>query len=168
MLSRRSLFAIGGAALLVNGCAQVAPEGGPPMMDLLGSDSNLSSFRAALRSSGLASELFDRPGIYTVFAPTNLAWSGAPERIRRGEHDALLSLIAGGRLRLPDIQARDGRIRMLSGIEVRVVGGTASNPRIQAARPGQAPSGASASIIRPNLMASNGVVHVVEGVLLPA
>jgi uncharacterized surface protein with fasciclin (FAS1) repeats len=138
------------------------------MMDLLGSDSNLSSFRAALRSSGLASELFDRPGIYTVFAPTNLAWSGAPERIRRGEHDALLSLIAGGRLRLPDIQARDGRIRMLSGIEVRVVGGTASNPRIQAARPGQAPSGASASIIRPNLMASNGVVHVVEGVLLPA
>ena len=168
MLSRRSLFAIGGAALLVNGCAQVAPEGGPPMMDLLGSDSNLSSFRAALRSSGLASELFDRPGIYTVFAPTNLAWSGAPERIRRGEHDALLSLIAGGRLRLADIQARDGRIRMLSGIEVRVVGGTASNPRIQAARPGQAPSGASASIIRPNLMASNGVVHVVEGVLLPA
>ena len=168
MLSRRSLFAIGGAALLVNGCAQVAPEGGPPLMDLLGSDSNLSSFRAALRSSGLASELFDRPGIYTVFAPTNLAWSGAPERIRRGEHDALLSLIAGGRLRLADIQARDGRIRMLSGIEVRVVGGTASNPRIQAARPGQAPSGASASIIRPNLMASNGVVHVVEGVLLPA
>jgi uncharacterized surface protein with fasciclin (FAS1) repeats len=57
---------------------------------------------------------------------------------------------------------------MLSGIEVRVVGGTASNPRIQAARPGQAPSGASASIIRPNVMASNGVVHVVEGVLLPA
>jgi hypothetical protein len=98
----------------------------------------------------------------------HLAWSGAPERIRRGEHDALLSLIAGGRLRLADIQARDGRIRMLSGIEVRVVGGTASNPRIQAARPGQAPSGASASIIRPNIMASNGVVHVVEGVLLPA
>jgi len=168
MLSRRSLFAIGGAALLLNGCAQVASEGGPPMMDVLRSDSNLSSFRAALRSSGLASELFDRPGIYTVFAPTNLAWSGAPERIRRGEHDALLSLIAGGRLRLADIQARDGRIRMLSGIDVRVVGGTASNPRIQAARPGQAPSGASASIIRPNIMASNGVVHVVEGVLLPA
>ena len=168
MLSRRSLFAVGGAALLLNGCAQVAPDGAPPLMDVLGADPNLSSFRAALRSSGLASELFDRPGIYTVLAPTNLAWSGAPERIRRGEHDALLSLIAGGRLRLPDIQARGGRIRMLSGVEVRVVGGTADSPRIQAARPGQAPSGTSASIIRPNLMASNGVVHVVQGVLLPA
>ena len=168
MLSRRSLFAVGGAALLLNGCAQVAPGGTPPLMDVLGADPDLSSFRAALRSSGLASELFDRPGIYTVLAPTNLAWSGAPERIRRGEHDALLSLIAGGRLRLPDIQARGGRIRMLSGIDVRVVGGTADSPRVQAARPGQAPSGASASIIRPNLMASNGVVHVVQGVLLPA
>ena len=168
MLSRRSLFAVGGAALLVNGCARVMPDGSFPLMDVMGAEPNLSNFRAALRSSGLAAELFDRPGIYTVLAPTNLAWSGAPERIRRGEHDALLSLIAGGRLRLPDIQARGGRIRMLSGIDVRVVGGTADNPRIQAARPGQAPSGASASIIRPNLLASNGVVHVVEGVLLPA
>ena len=148
MLSRRSLFAVGGAALLLNGCAQVAPEGGPPLMDLIGSDSNLSSFRAALRSSGLASELFDRPGIYTVLAPTNLAWSGAPERIRNGDREGLLNLIAGGRLSLADIQARGGRIRMLGGIDVRVVGGTADSPRIQAARPGQAPSGASASMVQ--------------------
>ena len=167
MLSRRSLFAVGGAALLLNGCAQVAPEGGPPLMDVIGSDSNLSSFRAALRSSGLASELFDRPGIYTVLAPTNLAWSGAPERIRNGDREGLLNLIAGGRLSLADIQARGGRIRMLGGIDVRVVGGTADSPRIQAARQGQAPSGASASIIRANLMARNGVVHVVQGVLIP-
>ena len=116
MLSRRSLFAVGGAALLLNGCAQVAQEGGPPLMDVLGADSNLSSFRAALRSSGLASELFDRPGIYTVLAPTNLAWSGAPARIRRGEHDALLSLIAGGGLSLADIQARGGMSRAFGGL----------------------------------------------------
>ncbi|MCE2761208.1 MAG: fasciclin domain-containing protein [Acetobacteraceae bacterium] len=167
MLSRRSLFAVGGAALLLNGCAQVAQDGGPPLMDVLGSDPNLSGFRAALRSSGLASELFDRPGIYTVLAPTNLAWSGAPERIRNGDREGLLNLIAGGRLSLASIQARGGRIRMLGGIDVRVVGGTAESPRIQAARPGQAPSGTSASIIRANVMASNGVVHVVQGVLIP-
>lgn len=167
MLSRRSLFAVGGAALSLNGCARILPDGSFPLMDVLGADSSLSSFRAALRSSGLAAELFDRPGIYTLLAPTNLAWSGAPERLRRGEHDPLLNLVAGGRLRLVDIQARGGRIRMLSGIDVRVVGGTAQNPRIQGARPGQAPSGASASIIRPDLLASNGIVHVVEGLLLP-
>ena len=106
MLSRRSLFAVGGAALLLNGCAQVAQDGGPPLMDVLGADPNLSSFRAALRSSGLASELFERPGIYTVLAPTNLAWSGAPERIRAGERDALLN--GNRRLRQcqPDVSRR--------------------------------------------------------------
>ena len=168
MLTRRSLFAIGGAALLLNGCERALPDGRFPLMEVMGAEPNLSNFRAALRSSGLASELFDRPGIYTVLAPTDLAWSGAPERIRRGERDALLGLIAGGRLRLPDIQARGGRIRMLGGNDVRVVGGTPENPRIQGARAGQAPSGASATIIRPNLLASNGVVHIVEGVLIPA
>ena len=79
MLSRRSLFAIGGAGLLLNGCARVLPDGSYPLMDVMGAEPNLSNFRAALRSSGLASELFDRPGIYTVLAPTDLAWSGAPD-----------------------------------------------------------------------------------------
>ena len=54
-----------------------------------------------------------------------------------------------------------------SGV-VRGVGGTPENPGFRAARAGHAPSGTSASIIRPNLLASNGVVHIVEGVLLPA
>ena len=78
------------------------------------------------------------------------------------------NLIAGGRLRLPDIQARGGRVRMLSGIDLRVVGGTPAEPRIQAARADAAPSGASASIVRPNILCSNGIIHVIQGVLLPA
>ena len=56
MLSRRSLFAVGGAALLLNGCAQVARDGAPPLMDVLGADPNLSSFRAALRNLRTAIE----------------------------------------------------------------------------------------------------------------
>jgi len=48
MLSRRSLFAVGGAALLLNGCAQVAPGGTPPLMDVIGADPDLSSFRSAV------------------------------------------------------------------------------------------------------------------------
>jgi hypothetical protein len=61
VLTRRSLFAIGGAALLLNGCERVLPDGRFPLMEVMGAEPNLSNFRAALRSSGLASELFDRP-----------------------------------------------------------------------------------------------------------
>jgi uncharacterized surface protein with fasciclin (FAS1) repeats len=163
------MFAAGGGALLLAGCetAQVTADGRFPIMDVLGIMSDVSDFRSALRRAELA-EFLNGPGPFTVFAPTNLAWSAAPAGFRDGGAASLRSLIAGGRLRLPDIQARGGRVRMLSGIDIRVVGGTPAEPRIQAARAGAAPSGASASIVRPNILCSNGVIHVIQGVLLPA
>jgi uncharacterized surface protein with fasciclin (FAS1) repeats len=169
VITRRSLFAAGGGALVLAGCetTQVTADGRFPIMDVLGILSNVSDFRAALRRAELA-ELLNGPGPFTVFAPTNLAWAGAPASFRDGGAAALRNLIAGGRLRLPDIQARGGRVRMLSGIDIRVVGGTPAEPRIQAARAGAAPSGASASIVQPNILCSNGVIHVIGGVLIPA
>lgn len=169
MITRRSLFAAGGGALVLAGCAgeQVTADGRFPIMDVLGIQSDVSEFRSALRSAGL-NELLSGPGPYTVFAPTNLAWSAAPASFRDGGAASLRSLIAAGRLRLPDITARGGRVRMLSGIDVRIVGGSPTEPRIQAARAGAQPSGASGTIVRPNLLCSNGVIHVVQGVLIPA
>ena len=169
MITRRSLFAAGGGALVLAGCAgeQVAADGRFPIMDVLGIQSDVSEFRSALRSAGL-NELLSGPGPYTVFAPTNLAWSAAPASFRDGGAASLRSLIAAGRLRLPDITARGGRVRMLNGIDVRIVGGSPTEPRIQAARAGAQPSGASGTIVRPNLLCSNGVIHVVQGVLIPA
>lgn len=168
MISRRSLFAAGGGALLLSACeTPVTLDGRFPIMDVLGTQSDLSSFRAALRRAGL-DELLNGPGPHTVFAPTNLAWSAAPEAFRNADPAALRNLIAAGRLRTPDIAARGNRVRMLSGIDIRVVGGTPNEPRIQAARAGAAPSGASGSIIRPNILCSNGVIHVVGAVLIPA
>ncbi len=169
MITRRSLFAAGGGALALAGCetVQVTADGRFPIMDVLGILSDVSDFRAALRRADLA-DLLNGPGPFTVFAPTNLAWSGATADFRNGGAASLRNLIAGGRLRLPDIQARGGRVRMLSGIDIRAVGGTAAEPRIQAARAGAPPSGASASIVRPNILCSNGVIHVIGGVLIPA
>ncbi|WP_198375903.1 fasciclin domain-containing protein [Neoroseomonas rubea] len=168
MITRRSLFAAGGGALLLSACeTPVTLDGRFPIMDVLGTQPDVSEFRAALRRAGLDQELAG-PGPFTVFAPTNLGWAAASAEFRNGGAAALRNLIAGGRLRLPDIQARGGRVRMLSGIDIRVVGGSAAEPRIQAARAGGAPSGASASVVRPNLLCSNGIVHVVGGVLVPA
>lgn len=167
MITRRSFFVAGGGGLLLTACeAPVTLDGRFPIMDVLGTQSDVSDFRAALRRAGLDTFL-NGPGPYTVFAPTNLAWGATSEQFRNGGAASLRNFIAGGRLRLPDIQARGGRIRMLSGIDVVVVGGSPNEPRIQAARAGAAPSGASASIVRPNLLCSNGVVHILQGALIP-
>jgi uncharacterized surface protein with fasciclin (FAS1) repeats len=170
VITRRSLFAAGGGALLLSGCEapqQVSADGRFPIMDVLGIIPEVSDFRAALRRAELT-ELLNGPLPYTVFAPTNLAWSGATPAFRDGGAPALRNLIAGGRLRLSDIQARGGRVRMLSGIDLRVVGGTPAEPRIQAARAGAAPTGASATVVRSNILCSNGIIHMIQGVLLPA
>lgn len=169
MIKRRSLFAAGGGALVLAGCAgeQVAADGRFPIMDVLGIQSDLSNFRSALRRTDL-DQLLAGPGPFTVFAPTNDAWDAAPAQMRDGGAAVLRNLIAGGRLSLRDIAARGGRIRMLSGIDIRVVGGSPTQPRIQAVRAGATqPSGASASVIRPNLLCSNGMIQVVSGVLFP-
>jgi uncharacterized surface protein with fasciclin (FAS1) repeats len=149
VITRRSLFAVGGAGMLLAGCetAQVTADGRFPIMDVLGITPDVSEFRSALRRADLA-EFLNGPGPFTVFAPTNLAWGAASAEFRNGGAAALRNLIAGGRLRL--------------------VGGTPTEPRIQAARAGAAPSGASASIVRPNILCSNGIIHVIQGVLLPA
>jgi len=168
VLTRRSLFAAGGGAMLLSACQPgVTLDGRFPIMDVLGTQSDVSEFRSALRSAGL-DELLSGPGPFTVFAPTNLAWSAASPAFRNGGAASLRNLIAGGRLRLADIRARNGRVRMLSGIDIRVVGGTQAEPRIQAARAGGQPSGASGSILRPDILCSNGVVHVIGAVLVPA
>nr|WP_246513905.1 fasciclin domain-containing protein [Neoroseomonas soli] len=135
-------------------------------MDVLGTQPDVSDFRSALRRAELA-DLLNGPGPYTVFAPTNLAWAATSEQFRNGGAASLRNFIAGGRLRTPDIQARGNRVRMLSGIDVVMVGGSATEPRVQAARAGAAPSGASASIVRPNLLCSNGVIHILQGALIP-
>lgn len=169
MITRRSLFAAGGGALALAGCAgdPVAADGRFPIMDVLGILPEVSDFRSALRRANL-DDLLNGAGPFTVFAPTNVAWAAAPAEFKNGNADALRNLIAGGRLRLPDIQARGNRVRLLSGVDLRIVGGTPAEPRIQAARAGAAPSGASASIVRPNLLCSNGVIHVIGGVLIPS
>ena len=168
MITRRSLFVAGGGAMLLAGCetAQVTADGRFPIMDVLGIQPDVSDFRSALRRADLG-DLLNGPGPYTVFAPTNLAWAATSEQFRSGGAANLRNFIAGGRLRTPDIQARGGRVRMLSGIDVVLVGGSPTEPRVQAAQAGRPPSGASASIIRPNLLCSNGVIHVLQGALIP-
>ena len=167
MIARRSiLFGAGGAALALAGCDTATPHDGTrPILEVMSSVPDISGFRSALRRAGL-DELLNGSGPFTVFAPSNLAWNAAPAAIRDGGAERLKALIAYGRMRTPDLWARrEQRILMLSGTEIRVVGGNADQPRLQVVRDGQ-PSGASGSILRGNLLASNGVVQILDGIIL--
>ena len=170
MIHRRSLILSAASASLLAACTSaqdIRADGSQPLLTLMESRADLSDFRRALGRAGLDT-LLAGDGPFTVFAPTNAAFATAPQPMRDGNADALSNLITNARLSVASIQARRGLIRMASGIEIRVVGGTPQQPRIQAARRGGVPSGASATITQANLLARNGMIHVIDAVLVPA
>ena len=166
MHSRRMiLFGAGGAALSLAACQpQVAFDGTFPILDVMGAVPEISSFRAAIRRANLE-EFLSGSGPFTVFAPSNNIWSGLPQPVRDANPDAIRSFIAHGRMRTPDIAARrEQGVRMVTGTVIRQVGGTPDAPRLQVVQGNQ--QGSSASISRSNLLASNGVLHVIDGTLM--
>ena len=137
------------------------PEPEPLLMQLAATDRNLSTFVSAVETAGLADTL-DGAGPYTVFAPTNEAFEALPP----GTLDALLAdrtklasvlghHVAGDRFAAADIAGMQ-TIRMLEGEPVTVTvlpdGGLELD---------------GATVNMTDLQAENGVIHVIDAVILP-
>jgi uncharacterized surface protein with fasciclin (FAS1) repeats len=130
-------------------------------------DAALSTFATATNVAGFNSTVGGR-GPFTVFAPNNDAFA----RLPRGRLAAMLAPagkaelvrilgahVVRGKLRAADLKT--GTLRTLNGrsISVSVAGGTIS---LTDGR------GDTVHIVRSDITASNGIIHVVDGVLLPA
>ena len=147
---------VGGPAPMPNSTAPNTTVPAPAILDLVGGTADLTTF-ATLLSSGDARTLLTGPGPLTVFAPDNDAFAiidlaalrRDPERLARTlEHHVVVGAYPTSTLThtstvsphygdpLPIEVAGDDRV---------VVGGV--------------------PIVRPDLPATNGVVHVVTGVL---
>jgi len=128
----------------------------------------LSTLVAAVVAGGLV-ETLSGPGPFTVFAPTNTAFERLPagtlefllQPENRGELVAILTYhVASGAVRSSDLSLGQS-IPTVEGASVTV----------EALTPLVVIRGGSASNLAPvstaNVEATNGVVHIVEGVLLP-
>jgi uncharacterized surface protein with fasciclin (FAS1) repeats len=101
------------------------------------------------------------PGPYTVFAPTDAAFAKLPKRqlraLKRNPEKlkaVLLYHVAAGRLEAEDVVERS-RIKTLNGKRVRI---RVTNSKVFVNR---------ARITTPDVSASNGVIHVINRVLIP-
>ena len=115
---------------------------------------------ALLRQAGLARTLQGR-GPYTVFAPTDAAFAKVPKKTlaalaadKAKLRAVLLYHVARGRLMAAQVAKRRS-IKTLNGqsLRVRVTGGQV---KINSAR-----------VTAANVAASNGVIHVINSVLIP-
>ncbi|MGF1492883.1 MAG: fasciclin domain-containing protein [Microcoleaceae cyanobacterium] len=126
-------------------------------------DGSFSTLLAALQVTGLADTL-SQSGPYTVFAPTDEAFAALPpatlRTLMQPESKAQLTKVLASHMVLGKVIAAD----MQSGVLETVAGTSLS---IQADDARELITVEDARIIQADIAGSNGVIHVVDSVILP-
>jgi len=150
------------ATVLLTGCDNDDDDGGmgtvpdPTITELAESNSDLSTLVSALNQAGLDDEL-NGDGPFTVFAPSNSAFQQIDVNDLTSDSDLLTKVltyhVVQGEITAGDIQ--DGQtVETLQGETLRF---SLNNGGVQVN---------GANVTTADLQASNGVVHVIDGVLL--
>ena len=141
--------------------APVAEEVAKDIVGLAVETEALSTLVAALKAGGLV-ETLQGDGPFTVFAPTNEAFAALPEGtleslLKPENKDQLVAIltyhVVSGKVMSTDLS--DGmKAATVNGAEVTIT--TADGAKVN-----------GANVVMADVEASNGVVHVIDAVILP-
>ncbi|WP_008314003.1 fasciclin domain-containing protein [Leptolyngbya sp. PCC 6406] len=140
-----------------------AAETGSTVVDIAASDESFSTLVTALEAAGL-DEVLAGEGPYTVFAPTNEAFAALPEGVLEElllpENQALLTQILAYHVVPAEVLSADvtsGEAPTAAGVPLSItVDDTTGEIMID-----------EATVIQADVLASNGVIHGIDQVLLP-
>ncbi len=181
-MNKRIAFVFAGAALLASAvfAAKNPMVGGQEMLPTkniiqnAANSADHTTLVAAVKAAGLVDTL-SGPGPFTVFAPTNAAFAKLPERtvdklLKPESKDTLVKVltyhVVSGRISADDLakQIKDG-----NGTATLT---TVSGGKLWAMMNGKSimlkdEKGGMSMITQSNVFQSNGVIHVVDTVLMP-
>ena len=159
----RGMMALGAAALAP--MPLMARMRGADIVDVAAGNPDFSTLVAAVQAAGLVDTL-KGDGPFTVFAPTDAAFAALPrgtvESLLMPENrDQLVNVltyhVVPGIIRAERVVGQRGRIAMVNGQFIRV-DGTGGGVRVNR----------SANVVATDIAASNGLIHVIDRVLLPS
>ncbi len=162
-MNRRSLLRAAGAlsaAALIAACVPVQKE--PDIIDIASSNDDFSTLVAAVSAAGLVDTL-KGDGPFTVFAPTNAAFAALPkgtvENLLKPENkDQLIAVltyhVVPGAVTAEQLAGKRLNVATVNGAALHVDG--RKGVRINRSR-----------VTTADILASNGVIHVIDRVLLP-
>lgn len=136
------------------------PEAAGTIVDVASAGADFSTLVAALSAAGLV-ETLQGPGPFTVFAPTNEAFAALPagvlDKLLLPENKDTLAKIltyhvVPGKVLAADVT--DGDVATVEGQTVTL--STADGVTVNGAK-----------VITADVMGSNGVIHVIDAVILP-
>ena len=158
-----TLFAA--AALLLPMTAQAetkSVKAEQTIVEIAAGAEDFSTLVAAAKAAGLV-EALSGEGPFTIFAPTNAAFAKLPKEtvaaLLKPENKAKLAGIltyhvVAGKVMAADVTA--GKVKTLNGAEATI-----------AVKDGKVTID-KANVIKTDLAGSNGVIHVIDAVILPA
>jgi uncharacterized surface protein with fasciclin (FAS1) repeats len=185
-------FAAAGAALsltiLLGACSTAAPASTPPapmsasssptasstamsesdIVETAAAAGDFKTLTAALKAAGL-DETLKGPGPFTVFAPTDAAFAKLPEgtvetllKDPKGQLAEILKYhVVAGEVMAADVAKMDGqKVKTVQGAELTVEVSGDKVVLVDAA-------GNRVNVIKTDITASNGVIHVIDAVLIP-
>ncbi|MEM7600716.1 MAG: fasciclin domain-containing protein [Verrucomicrobiota bacterium] len=135
-------------------------HGKKDIVGIAASDENFATLVAAVKAAGLVDTL-KSDGPFTVFAPTNAAFDKLPEGkvaslLEPANKDELVAIltyhVVAGKVMAADVAT--GNVETVNGAEVSlsVADGVTIN---------------GAKVTATDIVASNGVIHVIDSVILP-
>lgn len=139
------------------------PDAGKPTKTIVGvaaSDPQFSTLVKLVKSAGLAGTL--SKGSYTVFAPTNKAFAKVPK--------STLNALAKDKAKLRAVllyHVVKGRVPASSVVKLssaRTVNGARVRIKV---RGGSVYLNSTRKVVKTDVRATNGIIHVINGVLLP-
>lgn len=131
------------------------------VVDLALGNENLTTLVTALQAAGLV-ETLQGAGPFTVFAPSNAAFAALPAGVLEAlllpeNKDTLVKILTyhvlPGNVKAADV--RDGEVASLQGGTVKL--GTMNGVTVN-----------DANVVNPDSTSNNGVVHIIDAVILPS
>ena len=158
-MSRYHLLSLIPLAALVAACATQPHPAPVSVADTIAREPNLSTLNGLVAKSGLA-ETLKATGPYTVFAPTNDAFKAVPAKTmdELGRDPARLKAVLSYHV-LP--------ARVVTAEVKNSSAKTAQGANIALAKAGEFITVEDAMVQHADIMATNGVVHTVDRVLMP-
>lgn len=159
---KKSVLMFALACLLITG---VVAESQPDIVGVLAKSPNHKTFSQLVKTAGLVDTLKAK-GPFTVFAPTDAAFAKLPkatlDSLKKPENkDKLKSIllyhIINGRVTSRDLMGMKSptSVSSLNGAKLTI---THTKSAIKVNK---------ATVIKPDLTASNGIVHTIDAVLMP-
>jgi uncharacterized surface protein with fasciclin (FAS1) repeats len=131
------------------------------IVEIAAGNQNFKTLVAAVQAAGLVKTLSGN-GPFTVFAPTDAAFAALPkgtlEKLLKPENKETLQRILAYHVVSGAIESKRLRTTQVDTIEGSAVSVQVKNGRIKVN---------NARVIQANIKASNGVIHVIDRVILP-